>query len=83
MAAKKATKKTNGVAKTRTEVALPKGFKAARTRLDGFFEREVGNSVQGVLRGAFKVTVGFLAEFGPWRVIDAPLSEIAIAGSGF
>ncbi len=35
----------------------------------------------GVYGGAFKVTVGFLEEFGPWRVIDAPLSEIAIAGS--
>ncbi len=35
----------------------------------------------GVYGGAFKVTVGFLEEFGPWRVIDAPLSEIVIAGS--
>jgi len=35
----------------------------------------------GVYGGAFKVTVGLLEEFGPWRVIDTPLSEIAIAGS--
>jgi 2-oxoisovalerate dehydrogenase E1 component beta subunit len=35
----------------------------------------------GVYGGAFKVTVGFLEEFGPWRVIDTPLSEIAIVGS--
>ena len=34
----------------------------------------------GVYGGAFKVTVGLLEEFGPWRVIDAPLSEIAIVG---
>ncbi len=40
----------------------------------------IGEDV-GVYGGAFKVTVGFLEEFGPWRVIDAPLSEIAIAGS--
>ena len=35
----------------------------------------------GVYGGAFKVTVGLLEEFGPWRVIDTPLSEIAIVGS--
>ena len=32
----------------------------------------------GVYGGAFKVTQGFQEEFGPWRVIDAPLSETAI-----
>src|SRR3954449_11378932 len=35
----------------------------------------------GVYGGAFKVTLGFQEEFGPWRVIDAPLSETAIVGS--
>jgi len=34
----------------------------------------------GVYGGAFKVTLGFQEEFGPWRVIDAPLSETAILG---
>ena len=34
----------------------------------------------GVYGGAFKVTQGFQEEFGPWRVIDAPLSETAIVG---
>jgi 2-oxoisovalerate dehydrogenase E1 component beta subunit len=34
----------------------------------------------GVYGGAFKVTLGFLEEFGAWRVIDAPLSETAIVG---
>ena len=34
----------------------------------------------GVYGGAFKVTAGFLEEFGPWRVIDAPLAETAIVG---
>jgi 2-oxoisovalerate dehydrogenase E1 component beta subunit len=34
----------------------------------------------GVYGGAFKVTQGFQEEFGPWRVIDAPLSETAIIG---
>ena len=35
----------------------------------------------GVYGGAFKVTQGFLQEFGEDRVIDAPLSETAIVGS--
>src|SRR6266496_3219141 len=34
----------------------------------------------GVYGGAFKVSLGFQEEFGPWRVIDAPLSETAILG---
>ncbi len=34
----------------------------------------------GVYGGAFKVTDGFQDEFGPWRVIDMPLSETAILG---
>ena len=35
----------------------------------------------GVYGGAFKVTQGFQAEFGPWRVLDAPLAETAIVGA--
>src|SRR6266508_1797010 len=37
----------------------------------------IGEDV-GVYGGAFKVTLGFQDEFGPWRVIDSPLSETAI-----
>ncbi len=40
----------------------------------------IGEDV-GVYGGAFKVTHGFQDEFGPWRVIDAPLAETAIVGS--
>ena len=36
----------------------------------------------GRMGGLFKVTVGLLEEFGPSRVIDAPISEAAIAGAG-
>ncbi|MCK5568231.1 MAG: alpha-ketoacid dehydrogenase subunit beta, partial [Spirochaetes bacterium] len=36
----------------------------------------------GVLGGAFGVTAGLFDEFGPGRVIDTPLSEIAIVGAG-
>jgi len=40
----------------------------------------IGEDV-GVYGGAFKVTLGFQEEFGPWRVIDSPLSETAIVAS--
>ena len=50
---------------------LPKGFKAARARLDGFFEREKGNSVQGLLRGTFDVK----GKFGQRRVFRIELTE--------
>jgi 2-oxoisovalerate dehydrogenase E1 component beta subunit len=35
----------------------------------------------GVYGGAFKVTEGLLAKFGPERVIDAPIAEAAIVGA--
>ena len=35
----------------------------------------------GSYGGAFKVTAGFLQEFGPRRVIDTPVSETAIVGA--
>lgn len=36
----------------------------------------------GVYGGAFGITKGFVEEFGPWRVIDAPLAEAANVGAG-
>lgn len=53
------------------EKALPKGFKAARQRLDGFFSREVGNSATGILRGSFQVQ----GKFGEKRVYRVELTE--------
>jgi 2-oxoisovalerate dehydrogenase E1 component beta subunit len=35
----------------------------------------------GAYGGAFKITEGFLEEFGPDRVIDTPISESAIVGA--
>jgi len=35
----------------------------------------------GLLGGAFKVTDGFSAEFGPQRIMDTPLAESAIIGT--
>jgi acetoin:2,6-dichlorophenolindophenol oxidoreductase subunit beta len=36
----------------------------------------------GILGGAFGVTAGLYSEFGPDRIIDTPISEIAIVGAG-
>ncbi len=41
----------------------------------------IGEDV-AVYGGAFGITKGFLDEFGPWRVIDAPLAEAANVGAG-
>ncbi len=35
----------------------------------------------GILGGAFGVTAGLIEEFGPERIIDTPISEIAITGA--
>lgn len=37
----------------------------------------------GVYGGAFKVTEGFIHKFGPERVLDTPLSEMAIASATY
>ena len=39
-----------------------------------------GEDVAG-FGGAFKMTLGFLEEFGPRRVFDTPISESAIFGT--
>jgi hypothetical protein len=50
---------------------LPKGFKPARQRLDGFFAREEGNSATGILRGSFEVK----GKFGARRVYRVELTD--------
>lgn len=37
----------------------------------------------GIYGGAFKVTDGFIDQFGPERVIDTPIAESAIVGAAF
>jgi pyruvate/2-oxoglutarate/acetoin dehydrogenase E1 component len=37
----------------------------------------------GIYGGAFKVTDGLIARFGPERVIDTPIAESAIIGAAF
>ena len=58
--------------------AISDGLRQAMRRDERVFV--IGEDV-GVYGGAFKVTLGFQEEFGPWRVIDAPLAETAIVGS--
>lgn len=55
----------------RKTAPLPKGFREARQRLDGFFEREEGNSVTGILRGAFTVQ----GKFGEKQVFRIEVSD--------
>jgi hypothetical protein len=62
--AKKAANKTKGK-------PLPKGFKAARQRLDGFFQREMDNSATGTLKGSFEVK----GKFGTRRVYRVLLTS--------
>jgi hypothetical protein len=62
MAAKKAAKALTN---------LPAGFRAARTKLDGFFERETGNTVQGILKGSFQVQ----GKFGEKTVFRIEVTE--------
>lgn len=62
-----AKKKTNGIKQS----ALPKGFAPARTKLDGFFEREKGNSITGILRGSFTVK----GKFGARKVFRIEVVE--------
>ena len=57
--------------------AIPDGLRQEMRRDKRVFV--IGEDV-GVYGGAFKVTQGFQEEFGPWRVIDAPLAETAIVG---
>ena len=51
--------------------SLPKGFAPVRTKLDGFFEREKGNSVTGILKGVFTVK----GKFGPKNVFRIEITD--------
>ena len=58
--------------------AISDGLRVELRRDDRVFV--IGEDV-GVYGGAFKVTLGFQEEFGPWRIIDSPLAETAIVGA--
>ena len=58
--------------------AIRQGLREEMDRDDHVFI--LGEDV-GVYGGAFKVTEGFLAEFGEQRVIDTPIAEAAIVGA--
>lgn len=57
--------------------AIQQALRHEMTRDPGVFL--VGEDI-GVYGGAFKVTRGMLAEFGPERVMDSPISEAGLAG---
>ena len=59
--------------------ALNEALREEMRRDDGVFV--IGEDI-GRHGGLFKVTDGLLAEFGPARVIDSPISEAAISGAG-
>jgi 2-oxoisovalerate dehydrogenase E1 component beta subunit len=60
-------------------------LEAIREALIEEMERDAGvfclGEDVGVFGGAFKVTEGLQERFGAWRVIDTPISEIAIVGA--
>ena len=58
--------------------AIRQGLWEEMTRDEDVFV--LGEDV-GVYGGAFKVTAGFLDQFGEERVLDTPLSESAIVGA--
>ena len=58
--------------------ALKQGLREEMQRDENVFI--LGEDV-GTYGGAFKVTEGFLDEFGPSRVIDTPIAEAAIVGA--
>jgi hypothetical protein len=62
MAAKKASK---------PKKSLPKGYKELTQRLDGFFERTEGNSIEALTRGDFAVN----GKFGRKRVFRLEVVE--------
>jgi hypothetical protein len=80
MAAKKNAAKTK-----KPKASLPAGFREARQRLDGFFERVEGNSVTGILRGSFPVQ-GKFGEKNVYRIEvtdgETQCGEGVIAGKG-
>src|SRR2546421_11266796 len=58
--------------------AISDGLRGEMRRNDKVFL--IGEDV-GVYGGAFKGSLGFQEEFGPWRVIDAPHAETGILGA--
>jgi pyruvate dehydrogenase E1 component beta subunit len=64
------------------EITYAEALREALRQLMAADERVfcIGEDI-GVYGGAFGVTAGLLAEFGPERIIDTPISEAGIAGA--
>ncbi len=59
--------------------ALNEALREEMRRDPSVFVMGVGVAERG---GSFLVTQGLLDEFGPWRVIDTPISEASFTGAG-
>ena len=85
---------TPGPAPTKRDIAVPEGTsltsttvrEALRDAMAEEMRRDPRVFVMGEevaeYQGAYKVTQGLLAEFGPKRVIDTPITEYGFAGIG-
>src|SRR5215471_4979008 len=82
----KVSGKTSGAASAESAGQIAASFvDALRMAIDEEMARDervfvLGEDI-GVYGGAFKVTDGLLARYGPDRVIDTPISETANAGT--
>ncbi|MFU7528614.1 pyruvate dehydrogenase complex E1 component subunit beta [Qipengyuania sp. ASV99] len=86
--------KANGAPVARTDPAIPEGTTFTSTSVrealrDAMAEEMRADDRVFVMgeevaeyQGAYKVTQGLLAEFGPKRVIDTPITEYGFAGIG-
>ena len=68
-----------GVRRIMYREALNEALREELSRDDSVFVMGGGVGQRG---GSYKVTVGLLDEFGPRRVIDAPISEASFTGAG-
>jgi pyruvate/2-oxoglutarate/acetoin dehydrogenase E1 component len=70
---------TCGVRQLKFREALNEALREELLRDDSVFI--IGGGI-GQRGGSYKVTVGLLDEFGPRRIIDAPISEASFTGAG-
>ncbi len=70
---------TSGIRQLKYREALNEALREEMLRDESVFL--IGGGI-GQRGGSYKVTVGLLEEFGPRRVIDAPISEASFAGAG-
>jgi acetoin:2,6-dichlorophenolindophenol oxidoreductase subunit beta len=73
------TESTSGIRQLKYREALNEALREEMLRDESVFVLGGGIGQRG---GSYKVTVGLLDEFGPRRIIDAPISEASFTGAG-